>query len=444
MSAMRALAACLLLAACGGGGTGGEPAPGPVADSAGMCREHGVLEAVCTRCNPRLVPVFQGHGDWCDEHGFPESFCPLCHPERGGRPVLDVTAEEPPLDGTSIVLRSSAAVRAAGIEVAEARPPGEARLEMLARITYDALKRTEVNARTGGIVLDLLVDVGTRVTRGTPLVRLESAELGALQARALAARSRVEVAGKTRRRVEALLEKGLAADKDLLAAQLEVDAAAADLATAEFALALVDIEPGSPSRCVLLAPMDGIVIRHSAPSGRMVEVGETLCEIVDVATMWAEVDVPETEIVRVAPGQAARVTVDVLPGRAFPGTIDHVAPEIDPRTRTATARVKLANEDGALRANMLARASVLLAPDGARALVPRAAVQRAGDGDVVFLQHAADRYEARAVRVGARRGDMVEILAGLDPGELVATRGSFLLKTEVLKGSIGAGCCVVE
>ena len=47
-----------------------------------FCKEHGVLEAVCTKCNPALVPVFKAKGDWCEKHGFPESFCPICHPER--------------------------------------------------------------------------------------------------------------------------------------------------------------------------------------------------------------------------------------------------------------------------------------------------------------------------------------------------------------------------
>ncbi|MCK6482407.1 MAG: efflux RND transporter periplasmic adaptor subunit, partial [Planctomycetes bacterium] len=152
----------------------------------------------------------------------------------------------------------------------------------------------------------------------------------------------------------------------------------------------------------------------------------------------------ESELARVGAGQSALITVEALPGREFAGTIDYVAPEVDPRTRTAKARVRLANGDGALRANMFARALITLAPNGTSALVPRDAVQRANDVDLVFLRLAPDRYEARQVKTGARRGDLVEVLEGLAPGVLVATRGSFLLKTEVLKGSIGSGCCEVE
>ena len=96
------LALTLLLAGCEGTAP---PAPeAPVnASTTELCRAHGVLEAVCPKCNPKLAAVFQAKGDWCAEHGFPESFCPLCHPERGGRPVAEVASAapegEPPAHG---------------------------------------------------------------------------------------------------------------------------------------------------------------------------------------------------------------------------------------------------------------------------------------------------------------------------------------------------------
>ena len=71
-----------------------------------FCSEHGVLEAVCTKCNPALIPVFRAKGDWCEEHQFPESFCPICHPERGGRPAVDVKADGAPADGTRVTFKT--------------------------------------------------------------------------------------------------------------------------------------------------------------------------------------------------------------------------------------------------------------------------------------------------------------------------------------------------
>src|SRR5829696_3288100 len=67
-----------------------------------MCKEHGILEAICTKCNPRLIPIFKAKGDWCQSHDFPESVCPLCHPERGGKPVADVSSDGAPPDGTKV------------------------------------------------------------------------------------------------------------------------------------------------------------------------------------------------------------------------------------------------------------------------------------------------------------------------------------------------------
>ena len=85
------------------GAAASAPAAAPAAD---MCAEHGVLEAICTKCHPQLVPVFQAKGDWCAEHGFPMSVCPVHHPERGGRPAIDVAFDEAPATGTRVKFRT--------------------------------------------------------------------------------------------------------------------------------------------------------------------------------------------------------------------------------------------------------------------------------------------------------------------------------------------------
>jgi cobalt-zinc-cadmium efflux system membrane fusion protein len=85
------------------------------ADAEGMCAEHGVLEVICTKCNPKLIPVFQAKGDWCAEHEFPESICPACHPERGGRPAMELATDEAPPNGLRVKLQSSEVARAVGI-----------------------------------------------------------------------------------------------------------------------------------------------------------------------------------------------------------------------------------------------------------------------------------------------------------------------------------------
>jgi len=124
--------------------------------------------------------------------------------------------------------------------------------------------------------------------------------------------------------------------------------------------------------------------------------------------------------------------------------VKFVSPAIDPQTRTTRARAVLQNRDGALRANMYARARIVDDSNAASVLVPREAVQDAKGVQLVFVQLSQDSYEARRVRTSPAEDDRVAIASDVRPGERVVTTGSFLLKTETLKESIGAGCCEVE
>lgn len=419
-------------------------ARGPAAEGA-MCAEHGVLEAICTKCNPKLIPIFRAKGDYCEEHGFPLSVCPIHHPERGGRPEANVALDKAPPDGTKVRLKTQETARLAGIETAVAeRRPGGARLEALASIAYDATKWAEVNARSAGVVRAIKADVGTRVKAGAPLAIIESAGVGADRSRLQAAATRVAVAEANFKREKELLRQGVTAETSSLAAQQELDAAKAEQASANAALGVVGPSAGG-SGYVVTAPIAGVVTRRDLTIGHMVSADRdddtVLFEIVDTSTMRAEIEVPETELQRVRVGQEVEVIVDALPELTFKGTIDYLAPEVARETRTVKARATLANPDGSLRANMFGRARIALGGTEETVMVPGAAVQHVGDVELIFVKLGEGEYEARRVKLGVREGDRIEVARGIKAGEPVVTQGSFLLKTETLKGSIGAGCC---
>jgi len=175
-----------------------------------------------------------------------------------------------------------------------------------------------------------------------------------------------------------------------------------------------------------------------------VDIDKSLFEIVDASTLWADIDVPEREAYRVAKGQRVVLRLDGLLGREFLGSVQSIAPVIDPHTRSAKARARITTKDPALRANMFARATVFTNPSQATVLVPRAALQEAKGVHLVFVRMSEDQFETRRVEAIPADGEMVAINRGLKPGEPVVTTGSFLLKTETLKGSIGTGCCEVD
>lgn len=421
------------------------PAAQQVAVEGAFCKEHGVLEAVCTKCNPALIPVFKAKGDWCEAHGFPESFCPICKPEQGGKPSADVSGDGAPPDGTKVRFKTKETARLAGITVTKAvQRPSTSYVVVTARIVYDATKVAEVNARSAGVVRAIRADVGAKVRAGSPLATIESAGVGADQSRLQAARAHVEVAEVNHARMKQLHEEGIAAQKSEMAARQELEAAKAEFSTAQSALGVVGGIAQGAARYTLTAPIAGVVTQRTATIGRLVDTEKVLFEIVDTSSMWAEVDIPETAVTGVTVGQRVSLTVDGMADKEFSGTLSYVSPQIDSHTRTAKGRVALENPDGLLRGNMFAQARIAATGSGTAVVVPRQAVQRAKAVQMVFVRLAEDAFEARRVQLGPGDDELVEVRGRLKPGDEVATEGSFLLKTETLKDSIGAGCCDAE
>lgn len=425
----------------------GSPPAAPAAVLADWCVEHRVPESKCALCHPDLVAGFQAANDWCAEHGLPESVCPICHPDvvpANAPPAPAADPEAPPADRLKVRLDSPRVADVAGIETAPARPGGAAdTFSAPAKLVYDAARRAEVNARRAGVVREVLADVGSFVRKGAPLVVLDSPEVGADRSRLAAARARVETASAQLERDRALHAQGIVPRRDLQESESALADARAEVDALEAAGGVVGAG-GTSGRYTLAAPITGIVVRRAGSVGRQVDLEEVLIEIVDPSVLWAEIDVPEPRLAGVVTGLEITLTFDAVPGRTFGGRVFSVSPEVDPRTRTAVARVRLDNADGALRANMYGRARI--AAGGARdgVLVPRAALQRAKGVDVVFVRISDLLYETRHVEARPRGDGSVEIARGVEPGERVVTVGSFLLKTETLKGSIGAGCCDVE
>jgi cobalt-zinc-cadmium efflux system membrane fusion protein len=294
------------------------------------------------------------------------------------------------------------------------------------------------------VVRSIKADLGSRVARGAPLAILESSAVGEDRSRLQAARSRASVAEANYHREKELYDKGVSALREVEEAQREWEAAKAEASAASTSLGMIGTSEGTAGSYVLRAPIAGVVTKRMATLGTLVDTDDALFEIVNVSELWADIDVPEAHASRVRPGQRVVLITDGLPGHEFHGTIKFVSPVIDPQTRTAKARAALPNRDGLLRANVYAKARIIDDGNRASVLIPRAAVQEAKGVELVFVQLAIDAYEARRVRTTYADNNMVAVASDLRPGERVVTTGSFMLKTETLKESIGAGCCEVE
>jgi cobalt-zinc-cadmium efflux system membrane fusion protein len=184
-------------------------------------------------------------------------------------------------------------------------------------------------------------------------------------------------------------------------------------------------------------------VRRPAVLGILATEDTTLATIVDTSVMWALCDVPESSASQITLGQTMQLSIDGDTESSFDGKITWIAAEVDPRTRTVTAQAELANPGGKLRANQFGLARIDTSAAKSAVSVPREAVQRVGELDVVFVRTGTGVYEPRVVK---RLGDgaMIAVEGRLKNGDAVVTTGAVLLRTEIMPGSIGAGCCEVE
>jgi cobalt-zinc-cadmium efflux system membrane fusion protein len=414
-------------------------APGAPVAAEAWCKEHAAPEAMCTKCRPQLIAKFIQAGDYCREHGYPESVCPYCHPEK----VKAAGHELPsfPEPGTKVRLASAETEVEAGIETTRiVERPFARTIDAAGQLELDQNKLARLSARGDATVLEVKVDVGEDVRRGQPLVVLASGAVGGAQARLAAAEARVEVARAALAREASLVSGGISPRRDVEQARTELATATAERASTRAELRAAGAgEAGGGGRYALTAPFDATVVARAAVSGRTASAGDSLVEIADVRTLWAVLEVPEEHAGSVQPGQQVTVRVDGS-GEVRQARVTRVAASIDPRTRTVRARVDLPNEDRALRAGAFVRGTIEISSRRRALLVPRDAIQRAQEHDLVFVRTAPGQYDPVSVQLGARAGAEVEVVGGLAPGAEVVTTGAFVLKTEILKDSIGAGC----
>jgi len=405
------------------------------------CIEHRLPESKCTKCNPSLVEQYRAAGDYCNEHGFPESVCPVCNPVKPPE-----GAEQAALEARTVRFKSPDIETAAGIATVPVRrvEAAASSIECTARLAFHGDRVAEIHAVVPGIVRKVRVELGDRVEAGGDLFELESIHVGEIQAELQTAREGIRTAKANLERRRELLKDGLTSGRQVELAEQELVTAQAHANAAQAGLRLVGAARVSSSgRYTLLAPLAGTVVRRPAVLGVLATEDISLATIADTSVMWALCDVPETSASHVALGQTLQLSIDGDAESSFAGEITWIAAEVDPRTRTVTAQAEMPNPDGKLRANQFGLARIDMSAATAAVSVPREAVQRVGKLDVVFVRTGPGVYEPRVVK---RSGDgtMVAVKGRLRDGDAVVTTGAVLLRTEIMPGSIGAGCCEVE
>lgn len=466
---------------------------------ADWCREHGVPESRCTVCHPEILTNGVA-GDWCGGHGVPESNCTLCHPEiavRGasskGSPEVSAAdakdvrtstvgpytaqsgrvAKDPSTCQTHaqrVQFASAASVEKAGIALGGVVERAMAdTLLANAETDYDRTRLATVSSRAAGAAWWVGKEVGDRVNRGEVLALVDSADAGRAKAEFLQAgayrhlrfltlertrnlgdiapRSEMEENQAALREAElrsfnarqALINLGFALPPDG-ASDIPNEHELQMLGVPEGIRETFDASNATANLLPIASPLDGVVIERSVVAGEAVEAFKPLLVVADTNRMWIMIDVPQSHAGRIAIGQRVRFAVEPASDDAVAGTIGWMSTAVDEETRTVKVRADVENADGRLLARMFGQAAITIRETPTAIAVPDDAVQWEGCCHLVFVRLTDEIFQPRKIRVGARSGGFTEVLVGVLPGEVVATTGSHVLKSEILKSTLGAGC----
>jgi Cu(I)/Ag(I) efflux system membrane fusion protein len=298
------------------------------------------------------------------------------------------------------------------------RAPGE--------LAYDETRSAVISSRVSGWIEHLHADyTGIEIEEGEPLADIYSPELVTAQK-------------------EYLLARGTALERSAREKLLLLGVAASQIDE-------LDRRSETKTLVPVLAETGGTVVHRFVTDGDHVTRGQALFHVSDLSRLWVLADLFENDLRHVEIGQAASVTSDAFPGEEILAQVAFIEPSLDRKTRSAKVRLEVCNRDRRLRPGIQVDVTFRIplssgeggagphadhAGDGSGTshggvlAVPRSAIIDTGARTVAFVEIGPGRYELRNVELGASAGDYYAVLAGLEEGERVVERGSFLLDSQ--------------
>lgn len=313
------------------------------------------------------------------------------------------------------------------------------------KVEVNADRIAHVSPRIPGKVVAVGASLGDQVGAEQVLARLDSVEMGEALNRYHQSKTKLALAQNNMERVKTLVEKKIAARKEILQAETDYQTALAELHTDEERLLLYGLAKGDLAaingKRILLpvrSPIGGVITEKHATVGELADPSKSLYTVADLSTVWVMVDINEKDLAKVRKGQAAAVKVGAFPDTKFRGRITHIADIVDEATRTVKARVEVQNPGRKLKPEMFATVELTLPATGPAVLtVSEEAIQELEGKKILFVTEDGTEFTPREVQLGIVSGGMAEVVSGLKESEKYAVKGGFLLKSELKKGELG-------
>ncbi len=374
-----------------------------------------------------------------------------------------VTEEHEEEHETGVVELSSEAVKQVGIQTIKVSASGaEGLITTTGEVRASENRLFHISPFVEGRVVQDNVLLGDVVRQGQTLALVQNQQIAQIQADYIhelhkneidiaQARSRFELAQKTLAREQQLFDEGISPRRDLEAAETEYEQARAAFegeqehqvhikAEGRALMGAYGVSPNTAhneslrNTSPVTAPRSGVIIEKNITSGDMVNPGTVMYTVADLSQVWLDVTVYPQDFNNIQPGNIVRFTTDSLPSKVFSGKIDYIPPKADEVTQTFVARAFLDNSNTLLKPGMFGTVNVQTPLAGQGVIVPEAAVQRNDREVFVFEVVRSGVYRKQDIILGPKLETGYLVKQGLEAGHHIVTKGSFALKSELLKG----------
>jgi cobalt-zinc-cadmium efflux system membrane fusion protein len=362
----------------------------------------------------------------------PHAFDATVTAQTANAPYVFVFAEE---EGK--VELNDAQIKAAAITIRNAAPARiSTGVQLPGEIRFNEDRTAHVVPRLAGVVESVLANLGQPVKKGQILAVIASTGLSEQRSELLSAQKRLTLAQSIYTREKKLWEEKISAEQDYLQARQALQEA--EIATANsqqklIALGAAPQSAGALNRYEIRAPFDGMIVEKHIALGEAVKEDASIFTISDLSSVWAEIIVSAKDLNTVRVGEKVIVKASAFDSKAE-GKVSYVGALLGQETRTGKARVTLANPNMAWRPGLFVNVEVISSDIEVPVAISTEAVQTIDDKTVVFAK-VPGGFLAQPVILGQSNGKLIEVVKGLKPGTPYAAVGSFVIKSELGKGS---------
>jgi len=313
-----------------------------------------------------------------------------------------------PGEGRMSAGRDSQLSAAIPVQVAPVKR-GEISLFLMQTTTIEAERQVDILAKVSGQVIKLPAEEGMRVKEGDLLAKLDEAEL---RIDFMQTRASMETDKAMLERAQNMLEKNLIAEENYETTRLQYESSKAAHEAARLQLEYTSIR----------APFNGVVTARNIELGQRVNVNQSLFIIADFNPLRAKIYVPEKDIGRIFEGQGAKITIEAEPGLEFSGEVKMVSPVVDPSSGTSKVTIDIEDDKGKLKPGMFASVFITTDTHINALIIQKKALIIESDRDQVYIYKDAKAHKVN-LQVGFTSGENVEVLSGLQEGDLVVIAG---------------------